>query len=88
MYELREKKMNCILELINCALCSLCNLCVLRAPKKGAQRTVRLHKGHNGYSWDAFSVTTTRSFNSTCIGSRPILTTARFPRISSTSPTW
>jgi hypothetical protein len=33
---------------VNFPLCPLCNLNVLCAPKKVAQSTLRLHKGHNG----------------------------------------
>jgi hypothetical protein len=35
----------------------------------------------------SFSLTITKSATSTCIGSRPIFTTARLPFSSSTSPT-
>ena len=40
------------------------------------------------YSSSTLSLTTTRSFISTCMGRRPIFTMALLPRISSTSPTW
>ncbi len=67
--------------------CIKASRCELRAASNTKYHQEALKKNLISYTFGSFSFTTTKSSIATCMGSRPIFTTAFFPLSSSTSPT-